>query len=49
MICLGLRYAVYLDGGWVRRRIVSAVDIKPFHEHPVELGHAIEEHYQAWE
>ena len=40
-----LSYAVHLNGGSIMRRIVSAADIKPFHDRPVELRHAFEDDF----
>ena len=41
----GLSYAVHLNGRSIRKRMVSAVDIKPFHERPVELRHAFADEF----
>ena len=41
----GLSYAVHLNGRSIRKRMVSAADIKPFHEYPVELRHAFEDEF----
>ena len=40
-----LSYAVHLNGRSIARKRVSAVDIKPFHERPVELRHEFEDEF----
>ena len=46
----GLSYVVHLNGRSIRKRMVSAADIKPFHERPVELRHEFEDEFAhlAW-
>ena len=42
MIHPGLNYAVHLSRRSIRKLLVSAADVKPFHERPVELRHALQ-------
>ena len=46
----GLSYAAHLNVCSIREKMVSAVDIKTFHERPVELRHAFEDEFPhlAW-
>ena len=44
----GLSYAVHLNSRSIRKRMVSAADIKPFHERPVELRHALRTISRTW-
>ena len=41
----GLSYAVHLNGRSIRRGIVSAAGMKPFHQRPVELRYAFKDEF----